>query len=222
MKKLFLVGAIVASMAFSSSALAAVSYGEADSLDVSANTTAGTVSVETDLSSYDGQMTVVVMKGDAVDAAENGIIYVDQTAAGAGIFQDMAVINGLEAGIYTVRVGNTSGALLRKTFAINGTTADIEYEGDAGKIWYVTLNKAVFANGLDAFTAKFVTATENQEFAIGNIDDLNAALTAFEGEGNFEFYVGLETDKDITGADFTASTEDGEGTYGVNDTASWE
>lgn len=221
MKKLFLVGAIVASMAFSSSALAAVSYGEADTLDVSANTTAATISVETDLSAYDGQMTVVVMSGDAVDAAGH-IIYIDQQAAGAGIFQDMAVMGDLDAGIYTVRVGNTSGALLRKTFAINGTTADIEYEGDAGYIWYVTLNKSVFANGLDAFAAKFVTATENAEYAIGNIDGLNAALAAFEGEGNFEFYIGLETDKEITGADFTASTADGEGTYGVNDTASWE
>ena len=126
MKKLFLVGAIVASMAFSSSALAAVSYGNGENAKVSYDATNGTVSVTTDLSSYSGQMTVIVLNNDDGSIAQEDIMYIDQTAAGANIFQNMGLKTAIPAGsTYTVKIGgaNVSG-LITETITVTADGTD--------------------------------------------------------------------------------------------------
>ena len=108
MKKLFLAGALCAAMALSSTAFAAVE--EDSSLNVSYDDVENTVSVTDNLSSYEGQMTVLILNADTSEIVAENIIYIDQTAAAEGIFQNMGVLlpegaDKLPAGTYYVKVG---------------------------------------------------------------------------------------------------------------------
>lgn len=129
MKKLLFLGACVASLAVSTSAFAAVTYGENTALTITANTDASgnVTSVSVDATDFGttGQKTVLVMKGDhtvtnppAVE--QQNIMYIDQTASGTGIFQNMGLITPIaesENDVYTVMVGNDQGAaILKATF----------------------------------------------------------------------------------------------------------
>ena len=128
MKKLFLVGALAASMALSSSAFAAVSYGDADTLKV-AYDGADKVSVTTDLSTYNGQMTVLVLNNDDGTVVAEDIMYIDQAASGTGIFQNMGLLmpdgaTTLPVGTYTVKVGSDDAALTSLLVGTIKVTAD--------------------------------------------------------------------------------------------------
>ena len=119
MKKLFLAGVLTAAMAISTSAFAAVSYGENDTLGVTYDPATNKVSVTTDLSTYNGQMTLLVLDKDASAVTSDTILYIDQDAApeaGAKIFQDMGLkmpadVTTLPAGTYPVKVGSDDPSL---------------------------------------------------------------------------------------------------------------
>lgn len=87
----------------------------------------GKVSTEKDLSTYTGQMTVLVIEKGA-DEKEGGIVaedilYIDQTEAAAGIFQGMGVKGGsLANGTYVVKIGGENvDAILTEEFTVGGT-----------------------------------------------------------------------------------------------------
>ena len=119
MKKLFLAGVLTAAMAISTSAFAAVSYGENDTLGVTYDPATNKVSVTTDLSTYNGQMTLLVLDKGASAVTSDTILYIDQDAApeaGAKIFQDMGLkmpadVTTLPAGTYPVKVGSDDASL---------------------------------------------------------------------------------------------------------------
>lgn len=86
----------------------------------------GKVSTEKDLSTYTGQMTVLVIEKGA-DEKEGGIVaedilYIDQTEAAAGIFQGMGVKGGsLANGTYVVKIGGENvDAILTEEFTVGG------------------------------------------------------------------------------------------------------
>ena len=119
MKKLFLAGVLTAAMAISTSAFAAVNYGENDTLGVTYDPATNKVSVTTDLSTYNGQMTLLVLDKDTSAVTSDTILYIDQDAApdaGAKIFQDMGLkmpadVTTLPAGTYPVKVGSDDASL---------------------------------------------------------------------------------------------------------------
>lgn len=115
LKKALLAGAAVGAL----SAIVATSAFAASYAD-------GKVSVETDLSEYNGQMTVLVIAKGA-DEKEGGIVaddilYIDQTEAAAGIFQDMGVKGGkLDEGEYIVKIGGENvNNIITETLKIEG------------------------------------------------------------------------------------------------------
>ncbi len=158
MKKLFLVGAIVASMAFSSSALAAVSYGNGENAKVSYDN--GTVSVTTDLSDYSGQMTVIVLNNDDGTVAPEDIMYIDQAAAGANIFQNMGLKTAIPAGgTYTVKIGGENvPALITETITVTD-------DGNEGTDWTFVYGDV---NGSNTVTVDDVIAIVNHLIAAGS------------------------------------------------------
>lgn len=118
MKKFLFLGACVASLAVaSSSALAAVDYGQENTLSVEINDALTELTVKTDLKG-DGQKTLLMTGSD------DFIYYIDQAAAGTGIFSDLELrlqedTDKLQPGTYTVKVGNDqSTALLTATVTI--------------------------------------------------------------------------------------------------------
>ena len=133
MKKLFLAGALCAAMALSSTAFAAVDYGENVNLQVTYDETQSTASITTDLSAYEGQMTVLILNADTSEIVAENIIYIDQTAAGEGIFQNMGVLlpegaDKLPAGTYYVKVGGENvESILVATFTISDGSEGREF-----------------------------------------------------------------------------------------------
>lgn len=125
MKKLLFLGACVASLVVSTSALAAVSYGNNDTLSITSpavDATGNITSISVDASGFGttGQMTVLVLNGtDTTTIDQNKIMYIDQAAAGTGIFQNMGLLlpenaTTLPNGSYTIMVGNDQGAAIKK------------------------------------------------------------------------------------------------------------
>lgn len=125
MKKLLFLGACVASLVVSTSALAAVSYGEDDTLSITSpavGATGNITSISVDASGFGttGQMTVLVLDGtDTTTIDQNKIMYIDQAAAGTGIFQNMGLLlpenaTTLPNGSYTIMVGNDQSAPIKK------------------------------------------------------------------------------------------------------------
>lgn len=191
MKKLFLAGVLTAAMAISTSAFAAVSYGENDTLGVTYDPATNKVSVTTDLSTYNGQMTLLVLDKDASAVTSDTILYIDQDAApetGAKIFQDMGLkmpadVTTLPAGTYPVKVGSDDASLTallvgniivtedaggKEIKFIFGDVNGGEYTGTADKdITYVTA-----ADALDILKASVGGAT-----AKGGIADIGSVVT---------------------------------------------
>lgn len=170
MKKLLFLGACVASLAVSTSAFAAVTYGQNENLTVTANTDASgnVTSVSVDATDFGttGQKTVLVMKGDhtvtnppAVE--QQNIMYIDQTASGTGIFQNMGLITPIaesENDVYTVMVGNDQGAgILKATFknepvvddyvSLTGLYGDVNGDGSINATDSKALLNALVAGG---------------------------------------------------------------------------
>ena len=106
MKKIFLAGALAASMLISSSAFAA---------DLTASYADGKVSVDTsfittEMINAGKQMTVVVLDGNGSTVSTDTIRYIDQETAAADIFQAMGMLvrtgeTAIPDGDYTVKVG---------------------------------------------------------------------------------------------------------------------
>ena len=191
MKKLFLAGVLTAAMAISTSAFAAVNYGEDDTLGVTYDPATNKVSVTTDLSGYNGQMTLLVLDKDASAVTSDTILYIDQDAApetGAKIFQDMGLkmpadVTTLPAGTYPVKVGSDDASLTallvgniiitedaggKEIKFIFGDVNGGEYTGTADKdISYVTA-----ADAFDIIKASVGGAT-----AKGGIADIGSVVT---------------------------------------------
>ena len=130
MKKFLLLGACVASIAVSSSALAAVTYGDESNLAVEVNSTETAVSVTSGLPT-EVQATVLVVKGNnPATIAQGDILFIDQDAAGTATFAkdmglllkaaDGSTLEKLPAGTYTVKVGGDKvTAIAVKTFTVS-------------------------------------------------------------------------------------------------------
>jgi len=194
MKKLFLVGALAASMAFSSSALAAVDYGQNENLTVSYDGTS-LVSVTTNLSTYAGdQMTVLVLNNDDGSVEDTDIMYIDQAAApsewkdGTMIFQDMGLLMPTEkdaegndvplatlpTGIYTVKVGGTnldSASLLKATIVVSADEEKEEYKimwGDSDGDGSIGPNdSSVILQRNVGGTTTFTSTIDSKDYTIG-------------------------------------------------------
>jgi len=163
MKKLFLVGALAASMAFSSSALAAVNYGEANSIAATLNED-GTISVTTTLADEtitSGQLTILVLDKDIDEVITNeetgettkvtfddsNIMYIDQASVtDNAVFENMGLLNPNEAETAYIRVGGDLG--------INIMTAELalveEEEGTPVKFLLGDVNNSGAVDGIDA------------------------------------------------------------------------
>lgn len=123
MKKILMAGVLAASMAVSSSAFAAVEYGNADTLDLSYDAATNQVSVDMATPVDDGtttlaakyagkQLTVVVLDqdDDASTIVASEIMYIDQAEASTTIFQNMGLLlkddaTTLPVGTYDVKLG---------------------------------------------------------------------------------------------------------------------
>ena len=203
MKKLFLAGVLTAAMAISTSAFAAVSYGENDTLGVTYDPATNKVSVTTDLSTYNGQMTLLVLDKDASAVTSDTILYIDQDAApeaGAKIFQDMGLkmpadVTTLPAGTYPVKVGSDDASL---TALLVGNIIVTE---DAGgkKITFVfgdvTGDDKANTDDAVAIMAKLIGGSAN----VGGLYAIGNELTLKDGTGY--------TFGDVTG-DSKANTDD--------------
>ena len=170
MKKLLFLGACVASLVVSTSALAAVSYGEDDTLSITSpavGATGNITSISVDASGFGttGQMTVLVLDGtDTTTIDQNKIMYIDQAAAGTDIFQNMGLLlpenaTTLPNGSYTIMVGNDQGAAIKKAVLTisedeqkkTGTYGDVNGDGNInGTDSSLVLQKSVGI--IDGFT----------------------------------------------------------------------
>ncbi len=204
MKKILFLGACVASLAIaSSSAFAAVTYGQDDTLTITnpaANSTDPVTSISVDASNFGttGQMTVLVLDGtDSTNITADKILYIDQDDAGTNIFQDMGLKlpegeTKLADGSYKIMVGNDQGAaLLSAVMTISAGTVE-----DKNTVAYGNVNGDLTAEGaqnitgMDAslvlqYTADLISGFKDQKgntipVAVANV---NGDLTA-EGEQN--------------------------------------
>ena len=205
MKKLFLVGALAASMAFSSSALAAVNYGEANSIAATLNED-GTISVTTTLADEtitSGQLTILVLDKDIDEVITNeetgettkvtfddsNIMYIDQASVtDNAVFENMGLLNPNEAETAYIRVGSDLGinimtaelALVEEegpTYLLGDVNMDTSINmGDAAAI----LNHFMGDAEITDATAK-LAADVNVDTSI-NMGDAAAILNHFMGD----------------------------------------
>ena len=128
MKKLFLTCAAVVgiSAVFAANAFAA----DPTVNDAGFDKEKGTYSVAADLSNQTGQMTILIIPESIYTSnatiEDKDIYYIDQTAAGAGIFQNVGIIGGTtlkENTSYIVKIGGEniaeSGIIVEK-FTVGG------------------------------------------------------------------------------------------------------
>lgn len=172
MKKLLFLGACVASLVVSTSALAAVSYGESDTLSITSpavGTTGNITSISVDASGFGttGQMTVLVLNGtDTTTIDQNKIMYIDQAAAGTDIFQNMGLLlpenaTTLPNGSYTIMVGNDQGAAIKKavlTISPDTQTKSVAYGDVNGDTEITSLDSSLVLQR----AAKLITGFEDQ------------------------------------------------------------
>ena len=189
MKKFLLLGACVASIAVSSSAFAAVNYGEETGLTISVNEAENAVSVTEGLPT-EGQATVLVVKGNNPATITQGdILFIDQDAAGTATFakdmglllkaEDGSALEKLPAGTYTVKVGGDKvAAIAVKTFTVSDSATQ-----DKKTVAYGNVNGDVDDAGnqritiADAslvlqYTANMITEFKDQE---NNVMPVNVA-----------------------------------------------
>ena len=106
--------------------------------DAGFSKTEGTYSVKSDLSAYTGQMTILIIPESIYTSnatiADKDIYYIDQTAAGAGIFQNVGILGGTtlkENTSYIVKIGGEniaeSGIIVEK-FTVAKTATGTETE----------------------------------------------------------------------------------------------
>ena len=165
MKKLFLTCAAVVGI----SAVFAANAFAADPIvnDAGFSKTEGTYSVKSDLSAYTGQMTILIIPesiytGNA-EIKDSDIYYIDQTAAGAGIFQNVGILGGTtlkEGTSYIVKIGGEniaeSGIIVEKfTVAKTATGTEItRLYGDVNGDEFVDTDDAIeiicYEIGLDS------------------------------------------------------------------------
>ena len=180
MKKFLLLGACVASIAVSSSAFAAVNYGEETGLTISVNEAENAVSVTEGLPT-EGQATVLVVKGNNPATITQGdILFIDQDAAGTATFakdmglllkaEDGSALEKLPAGTYTVKVGGDKVTAIavktftvsdsatpdKKTVAYGNVNGDVE---DSGNAKITSLDASLVAQ----YAAKLVTGFKDQD-----------------------------------------------------------
>ena len=131
MKKLFLTCAAVVgiSAVFAANAFAA----DPTVNDAGFDKEKGTYSVAADLSNQTGQMTILIIPESIytsnAEIKDTDIYYIDQTAAGAGIFQNVGILGGTnlkEGTSYIVKIGGEniaeSGIIVEKfTVSKSGT-----------------------------------------------------------------------------------------------------
>jgi len=205
MKKLFLVGALAASMAFSSSALAAVNYGQDNGIAATLNED-GTVSVTTTLAGdalTSGQLTILVLDKDIDEVITNeetgettkvtfddsNIMYIDQASVtDNAVFENMGLLNPNEAETAYIRVGSDLGinimtaelALVEEegpTYLLGDVNMDTSINmGDAAAI----LNHFMGDAEITDATAK-LAADVNVDTSI-NMGDAAAILNHFMGD----------------------------------------
>lgn len=207
MKKLFIVGAVIASMAFSSVASAAVSYGEGNlALTYAPATNALTID-DASIAGLSGQKSVIVKD------SEGEIFYVDQTNSAATSFGTMKLKGEeLSEGVYEVKASSeNSNAILSNTFtlAVQNIALTVTPDGNVyenGYVWLAEITKG--EADINGFSATFGAGSESVTKSVSNVD----AMTGFDGEGVLSFYVGLKTDKALSAASFTVSDANGSAT----------
>lgn len=185
MKKIFLAGALAASMLISSSAFAA---------DLSASYADGKVSVDTsfittEMINAGKQMTVVVLDGNGSTVTTDTIRYIDQETAAAGIFQDMGLLvksteTAIPNGTYTVKVGGDG-----ITDLYVGTVT-VGEQGTPDTIKVGDINDSGFADTTDALSLiAYVLNSANDgaadnKYAIGTSLKINETESIVVGDVN--------------------------------------
>ena len=123
---------------------------------------AGTYSVKSDLSAYEGQLTLLIIPEEAYldgNIEDADILYIDQTEAGEGIFQSVGILGGttLEAGDYYVKIGGkdliTDGIIVEKFTIVE--------ENEGVKFIWGNVNNS--ANGVE-----ITDATAIVNYTLGN------------------------------------------------------
>lgn len=207
MKKLLFLGACVASLVVSTSALAAVSYGESDTLSITSpavDATGNITSISVDASGFGttGQMTVLVLNGtDTTTIDQNKIMYIDQAAAGTGIFQNMGLLlpenaTTLPNGSYTIMVGNDQGAAIKK--AVLTISADVQKK--TGKYGDVNGDTNINASDASLIVQKYagmVTQFVDQDGVVmpDTVGDVNGDTNVNASDASLivQHYAGLVT-----------------------------
>ena len=193
MKKLFLTCAAVVGI----SAVFAANAFAADPIvnDAGFDKEKGTYSVAADLSNQTGQMTILIIPESIytsnAEIKDTDIYYIDQTAAGAGIFQNVGILGGTtlkENTSYIVKIGGEniaeSGIIVEKftvgggapTYILGDANLDKSINmADANAI----LNDFMGYSAITDATAR-LAADVNLDKSI-NMADANAILNHFMG-----------------------------------------
>lgn len=202
MKKFLLLGACVASIAVSSSAFAAVNYGEETGLTISVNEAENAVSVTEGLPT-EGQATVLVVKGNnPATIVQGDILFIDQDAAGTATFakdmglllkaEDGSALEKLPAGTYTVKVGGDKvTAIAVKTFTVSDSAAGDDYVALTGIYGDVNGDGSINATDSTSLLNALVAGGSNQPgkcaYVLGTklaIKDSDAILVWGDYDGN--------------------------------------
>lgn len=168
MKKILCLGACVASLAMaSSSAFAAVSYGQEDTLSVSLNDALTTITVDATGFGTTGQRSLLVT-GDS----DSFIYYIDQAASATDIFSALELrlqdnTTALQPGKYTVKVGNDQKTqLLTATFEITDqgtvTKKTVAYGDVNGDTYVNTTDATLVLKKFAGLVTKFEDSTGNE------------------------------------------------------------
>lgn len=168
MKKILCLGACVASLAMaSSSAFAAVSYGQEDTLSVRLNDALTTITVDATGFGTTGQRSLLVT-GDS----DSFIYYIDQAASATDIFSALELrlqdnTTALQPGKYTVKVGNDQKTqLLTATFEITDqgtvTKKTVAYGDVNGDTYVNTTDATLVLKKFAGLVTKFEDSTGNE------------------------------------------------------------
>ena len=187
MKKLFLTCAAVVGI----SAVFAANAFAADPIvnDAGFSKTEGTYSVKSDLSAYTGQMTILIIPESIYTSnatiADKDIYYIDQTAAGAGIFQNVGILGGTnlkEGTSYIVKIGGEniaeSGIIVEK-FTVAKTETGTEYKvGDVDGNGSITIGDVttLIDKVLNKITYFTTTSNDVIPYLVGDVDG-NGSIT---------------------------------------------
>ena len=196
MKKLFLTCAAVVgiSAVFAANAFAA----DPTVNDAGFDKEKGTYSVAADLSNQTGQMTILIIPESIYTSnatiEDKDIYYIDQTAAGAGIFQNVGILGGTtlkENTSYIVKIGGEniaeSGIIVEKfTVAKTETGREIQLGECDGITVAVDAGDAMAV--LEHFAGR--TTLTGDALIAAECDGIDAAIDAGDAMAILEHFAG--------------------------------